>query len=103
MVITKLQSGLYSINGEELSFVQAVTKYPREMQDFMDGALKTEDEMIKKTANTELSRAKREHRITKALEYIEANGIELPEFDKTLEDFMPDAIERVKAGKGQRT
>lgn len=93
-----LENGKVMVNGVELTIEELAGTYVKHQ--------KTASDMIHKTAATEQSRSKREHRQAEYARIVESDP-ELLErvapFTKTLEDFIPRATELVNAGKGQRT
>lgn len=97
---------VFTIGGEDFTREDLVAKHGAEVADIIIRNYKTEADMIDKTARTELSRAKRQFREKQIADYLSAHP-EIEEgfepFTGKLEDFIPDAEAKVKAGKGQRT
>ena len=103
--ITRLDNGNFSINGEELTIAEIVSKKPELVAEILTKTSRSRDEKIKKTADTEYSRAKRMHRYAELDRIAKENpeiGKQVKPFKRPFADFIAEATAKVDAGKGQQ-
>jgi hypothetical protein len=95
---TMLANGKVMVKGVEMTI--------EELAGLASKHIKGEEDMIKKTANTEYSRSKREHKLAEYARIVENDPKLLQQvtaFDEPFENFIERATTLVKQGKGQRT
>ena len=100
-----VKDGIYTIGGENFTEAELSERFGVASGILIKTA-KSVDAMIKKTATTEYSRAKRVHKENEYKRIIEGDNellAQVEKFGKTVEDFMERATELVNTGKGQRT